>query len=106
MAFLDRVANGGGMLVREYAIGSDKMDLYLRYGDVRMAFELKVWRAERPDPLAEGLRQLDAYLAGLGLESGWLVLFDQRPGLPDISQRTTSERLQTPGGHTVIVIRA
>ncbi len=106
MAFLDRVANGGGMLVREYAIGSDKMDLYLRYGDVRMAFELKVWRAERPDPLAEGLRQLDAYLAGLGLESGWLVLFDQRPGLPDISQRTTSERLQTPGGRTVIVIRA
>ncbi|WP_242034241.1 ATP-binding protein [Richelia sinica] len=34
MAFLHRVINGGGILEREYAIGSDRMDLCLRYKDV------------------------------------------------------------------------
>jgi len=33
MAFLHRVINGGGVLKREYAIGSGRMDLCLRYGD-------------------------------------------------------------------------
>jgi hypothetical protein len=46
-----------------------------------LGMELKVWREGRPDPLQAGLEQLDRYLAGLGLESGWLVIFDQRPGL-------------------------
>ena len=34
MAFLHRVVNGGGVLEREYAIGSDRMDLCLSYKDV------------------------------------------------------------------------
>ncbi len=34
MAFLHRVVNGGGVLEREYAIGSDRMDLCLQYKDV------------------------------------------------------------------------
>jgi hypothetical protein len=106
MAFLDRVVNGGGTLEREYAIGSDRMDLHLRYGDVQLAIELKVWRDRRPDPLPQGLEQLDAYLAGLGLDGGWLVIFDQRSGLPDIAERTATEQAQTPGGRAVTVIRA
>jgi hypothetical protein len=44
MAFLHRVVNGGGVLEREYAIGSDRMDLCLRYKDVILGIELKVWR--------------------------------------------------------------
>ena len=106
MAFLDRVVNGGGILDREYAIGSDKMDLYLRYGPDRLAFELKVWRDGKPDPLKRGLEQLDAYLSGLGLTTGWLVIFDQRAGLPDISERTTTASATTPTGRPVTVIRA
>ncbi|MEO1402800.1 MAG: ATP-binding protein [Cyanobacteria bacterium J06635_1] len=51
MAFLHRVVNGGGTLEREYAIGSDRMDLCLRYGEVTLAIELKVWREGRPDPV-------------------------------------------------------
>ena len=38
--------------------------------------------------IAEGLAQLDAYLAGLGLTTGWLVIFDQREGLAPMSERT------------------
>ena len=106
MAFLQRVVNGGGILEREYAIGTERMDLYLRYGAARLGIELKVWRDGRGDPLKRGLRQLDDYLAGLGLDSGWLVIFDQRTGLPPISERTTTENAVTPSGRNVIVIRA
>ncbi|MFO1420200.1 MAG: ATP-binding protein [Candidatus Competibacteraceae bacterium] len=90
MAFLHRVVNGGGTLEREYAIGSGRMDLCLRYGAVMLGIELKVWRDGEPDPLVEGLEQLDGYLAGLGLDHGWLVIFDRRAGQPPIRERTSS----------------
>ncbi|MGD1854670.1 MAG: ATP-binding protein [Leptolyngbyaceae cyanobacterium] len=105
MAFLHRVVNGGGTLEREYAIGTDRMDLCLRYGEVAIAMELKVWREGRPDPLKAGLKQLDRYLAGLGLTTGWLVIFDQRLNIPPIAERTTAEQAITPGNRSVIVIR-
>lgn len=105
MAFLHRVVNGGGTLEREYAIGSRRMDVCLRYGQTMLAMELKVWRDGERNPLNEGLEQLDNYLSGLGLKTGWLVIFDQRSGLPDISERTTTETAVTPIGSTVTVIR-
>ena len=105
MAFLHRVVNGGGTLEREYAIGSDRMDLCLRYGAVTLCMELKVWRDDRPDPIKAGLEQLDRYLAGLGQETGWLVIFDQRSGLPPIAERTTTEATITPRKRAVVVIR-
>jgi hypothetical protein len=105
MAFLHRVVNGGGTLEREYAIGSDRMDLCLRYGDVTLGMELKVWREGRPDPLKAGLEQLDRYLTGLGLSTGWLVIFDRRSGLPPIAERTTTEPATTPEKRTITVIR-
>ena len=105
MAFLHRVVNGGGTLEREYAIGSQRMDLCLRYGEVTLGMELKVWRQGRPDPLKAGLEQLDGYLAGLGLHRGWLVIFDRRPDLPPIAERTTTEMATTPGNRDVVVIR-
>ncbi|MEL7315804.1 MAG: AAA-like domain-containing protein [Cyanobacteria bacterium J06559_3] len=105
MAFLHRVVNGGGTLEREYAIGSDRMDLCLRYGEVTLGMELKVWRAGRPDPLKAGLEQIERYLAGLSLKTGWLVIFDQRPGLPPIGERTTTELAKTATGRAITVIR-
>ena len=105
MAFLHRVVNGGGTLEREYAIGSGKMDICLRYGKLTLAMELKVWRDRRPDPLKEGLPQLDKYLSGLNLDTGWLVIFDRRSGLPPISDRTTTEIVISPAGREIIVIR-
>ncbi|HMV48846.1 MAG TPA: ATP-binding protein [Blastocatellia bacterium] len=104
MAFLHRVVNGGGSLEREYAIGTRRMDVCLRYGDFTLGMELKVWRDGKPDPLAEGLAQLDLYLDGLGLATGWLVIFDQRGGLPEISERTSSETAVSPAGRTITVI--
>mgnify|MGYP001801278920 CR=1 FL=1 len=105
MAFLHRVINGEGTLEREYAIGSGRMDLCLRYGEITLAIELKVWRDGRPDPLTQGLEQLDYYLSGLGLTTGWLVIFDQRSGLGAIANRTTTESAITPEKRTIIVVR-
>ncbi|MEA1050575.1 AAA-like domain-containing protein [Lamprobacter modestohalophilus] len=106
MAFLHRVVNGGGTLEREYAIGAGRMDLCLRYGAVALGIELKVWRDGRPDPLARGLEQLDGYLSGLRLDSGWLVLFDRRNGQPPIAERTQVDETRSPGGRRIQVIRA
>jgi hypothetical protein len=67
--------------------------------------ELKVWRDDERDPLNEGLAQLDGYLSGLGLDTGWLVIFDRRGGRPPIGERTSAGEATTPGGRTVTVIR-
>ena len=55
MAFLHRVVNGGS-IEREYAIGSGRMDLCLRYAGATLAIEIKVWRPGSSDPLGPGLR--------------------------------------------------
>ena len=105
MAFLHRVVNGGGTLEREYAIGWGRMDLCLRYGALTLGIELKVWRDGEPDPLSEGLAQLDGYLAGLGQERGWLVIFDRRTGQSPIRERTTSQEMASPQGRRITVVR-
>ncbi|BAU13012.1 unknown protein [Leptolyngbya sp. NIES-3755] len=106
MAFLHRVVNGGGTLEREYAIGSDRMDLCLRYGQVTLGIELKVWRTNRADPKTAGLNQLEGYLARLGLETGWLVIFDRRRNAAPIEERLATELATTPQGRTVTIVRA
>jgi hypothetical protein len=105
MAFLHRVVNGGS-IEREYAIGRKRMDLCVRYRGETLAIEIKVWRPGEADPLKEGLSQLDAYLAGLGLETGWLFVFDRRPGAPPLEERLGAAPATTPGGRQVTSIRA
>ena len=83
-----------------------RMDLCLRDGTVTLGMELKVWRNGAPDPLAEGLGQLDSYLAGLGLDRGWLVLFDRRADQPPIAERTSSQALTSPQGRAIQMISA
>ncbi|MDQ5909468.1 MAG: hypothetical protein QG599_1563 [Pseudomonadota bacterium] len=106
MAFLHRVVNGDGTLEREYAIGSGRMDLCLRYKTMTLGMELKVWRDGSPDPLQAGLAQLDSYLTGLGLDTGWLVIFDRRTGQPPLSERTASAEQLSPQRRRIQVVRA
>jgi hypothetical protein len=81
------------------------MDTCLRYGNLTLGMELKVWRDGRPDPLVEGLKQLDKYLSGLNLDTGWLMIFDRRSDLLPLSDRTTTESATSPAGSSIIVIR-
>ncbi len=101
MAYLQKVVNGGGFIDREYAVGSGRIDLCIRWpspaGVERWAVELKVWRDRRPDPLAEGLEQLVGYLALLGLDRGTLILFDGRSQVPPLPGRCSSEVVEHAG---------
>jgi hypothetical protein len=115
MAFLQRVVNGGGIVTREYGIGRRRIDLLVSWPWVdaqgkkqlqREALELKVWREGRKDPLEEGLKQIDAYLSGLGLDEGILVLFDQRKAAAPVEERTREEAAQTASGKRIRVLRA
>ena len=105
MAFLHRVVNGGS-IEREYAIGSGRMDLCLRYAGKTLAIEIKVWRPGAPDPLTEGLAQRDGYMAGLRLDSGWLVIFNRRPDAPPLPERLETSEVAVPSGRRVVVVRA
>ncbi|MDZ8189094.1 MAG: ATP-binding protein [Nostoc sp. ChiSLP02] len=106
MAFLHRVVNGGGTLEREYAIGSDRMDLCLRYKDVTLGIELKVWREKKRDPLSEGIEQLESYLGRLGLDFGWLFVFDRRKNALPMEERLSTEVVLTENQRAITVIRA
>ncbi|MGI5274339.1 AAA family ATPase [Nonomuraea sp. CA-218870] len=114
MAFLHRLVNGGGYLDREYAAGTKRLDVLVRWPYTgpdgerlvqREAMELKVWRAGKEDPLPEGLAQLDGYLDRLSLTTGVLVIFDRRPEAPPWSQRGTFDEATTPSGRQVTVLR-
>lgn len=111
MAYLHRVVNGGGFVDREYGIGRGRIDLLIRWPVPdgtwqREAFELKVWRDRKPDPLAKGLEQLDEYLDGLGMETGVLALFDRRKEAAEIEERTGLSEAVSPKGRRITVLRA
>ncbi|MDR3088265.1 MAG: hypothetical protein LBU39_00395, partial [Desulfobulbaceae bacterium] len=76
MAFLQRVLNGGGHILREFAAGSGRTDLCLVYQGQKYPIELKIRRGDKT--LAEGLKQLARYMDTLACADGWLAVFDQR----------------------------
>ena len=52
-----------------------------------------------------GIRQELDYLAGLGLDTGWLVIFDRRGGIPPIAERLTATAETSPDGRPIRVLR-
>ncbi len=109
MAYLQRIVNGGGYIDREYAVGSGRIDLCIRWplagGTVqRFALELKVWRPGRADPEKVGLGQLNRYLTRLGLDEGTLVIFDQRPRAAPFADRGNRETRKVDG-REILVLR-
>ncbi|MCP5054673.1 MAG: AAA family ATPase [bacterium] len=74
MAFLQRIINAGGEIIREMAVGNGRIDMLVRYGKEEFALELKIKRDKHTIP--DGKEQLTRYLDGLGLYKGYLVVFD------------------------------
>ncbi len=74
MAYLQRVVNGGGRILREMALGSLRLDLCVIFGTFRYAVELKMKRNYR-EP--QSLDQFATYLDRLGLGEGWMPVFDE-----------------------------
>jgi hypothetical protein len=79
-AFLQRVINGGGSIIREMALGRRRVDLCVVYEGQKYPVELKILRNEKS--VAEGLEQLSAYMDKTGASEGWLVLFDRNAEKP------------------------
>ena len=73
-AFLQRVINGGGQIVREFALGRMRLDLLVIYKTGRYPIEIKLkYQLKAIDPR----KQLLAYMDRTGTKEGWLVIFDQ-----------------------------
>ncbi len=114
MAFLHKITNGkGGFIDREYAAGRGRVDLCVRWplpaGEVqRWAMELKVWRDTTPagkgipDPIEQGLIQLTDYLDRLGMNRGYLIVFDARSGAEPLPDRVSREEAEHEGRSIVL----
>ena len=79
MGYLQRVVNGGGRIAREMALGSKRLDLCVEFGKFRYAVELKMKRNFSP---TESPAQLVGYLDTLGLDEGWMAVFDEDMSRP------------------------
>lgn len=78
MAFLQRVINGGGTIHREYALGTERVDILLRFGKQVIVIELKIYH--RQSSLTKGLNQTTSYMDSSCADEGHLILFDRDPG--------------------------
>ncbi|MDR0572939.1 MAG: ATP-binding protein, partial [Tannerella sp.] len=76
MAFLQRVANGGGQIIREMASGTGRLDLCLVYENRKYPIELKIRYGDKY--LEEGLEQTARYMDLHCCNEGWMVVFDRR----------------------------
>ncbi len=74
-AFLQRIINGGGTILREYASGRERMDLCVIFGNNKYPIELKIRYSK--SVVREGIEQLANYMRTLGEATGWLVVFDR-----------------------------
>jgi Holliday junction resolvase len=76
MAFLQRVINGGGQVIRDMASGKGRLDLCLLYEDQKYPIELKIRYGDKY--LEEGLEQTAGYMDLHCCHEGWMVVFDRR----------------------------
>ena len=61
------------------ALGSKRLDLCVEFGKFRYAVELKMKRNFSP---SESPAQLAGYLDTLGLDEGWMAVFDEDMSKP------------------------
>jgi hypothetical protein len=104
-AFLQRVVNGRGRVEREYALGTRRTDLYLRWphpsGVQKAVFELKILRRDLTRTIADGLEQVTRYAERCEAAEAHLLIFTKNQKLPK-RKRVFLKRMKH-SGHTVTV---
>ncbi|MDR3120064.1 MAG: hypothetical protein LBU58_01825, partial [Clostridiales bacterium] len=100
LAFLQRVVNGGGRILREMATGTRRVDICVMYKERKYPIELKIRYGDGTRD--EGKKQIAAYMDSLGADTGWLVLFDRRETL-GWTEKLTFEK-ESVDGKTVIIV--
>ena len=78
-AFLQRVINGGGQIIREMALGKGALDLGVLFRDGKYAVEVKLKYNYEKSP-EKAYAQVLRYVEHLGQSEGWLVVFDPKFG--------------------------
>jgi len=73
-AFLQRVINGGGQIIREYALGSLRLDLLVLYNNDKFPIEIKLDYQLKSDA---PFKQLLSYMDKTGTKEGWLTVFSR-----------------------------
>ena len=76
LAFMQRLINGKGQIIREYALGRRHVDLYIKWDKQTFVIELKI--KHRESSRERGAEQLADYMDKTGAE-GHLILFDRDP---------------------------
>jgi AAA+ ATPase superfamily predicted ATPase len=99
-AFLQRVVNGGGQILREMAAETRRVDLCVVFKERKYPIELKIRYSEGTRD--EGLKQITAYMDTLGVDAGWLVIFDRRKTISWKKKLTVKK--QSVDGKTVNLI--
>ncbi|MDR3013041.1 MAG: hypothetical protein LBU70_07510 [Chitinispirillales bacterium] len=74
-AFLQRIINGGGYIMREMALGAGRCDLCVVYGNQKYPIELKILQSIRNQ--SKKFEQILKYMDSVGSNVGWLVIFDK-----------------------------
>jgi hypothetical protein len=74
-AFLQRVINGGGYIMREMALGTGRADLCVVYDEHKYPIELKIKQSIRNQ--SKKYEQIVEYMDKIGSNTGWLVIFDR-----------------------------
>ena len=101
-AFLQRVINGGGQIIREMALGSGRLDLGVKYRKATYAVEVKT-AANYAKSHEKAHQQILRYMDSLGVAEGWLVVADTdlaKPWDEKISTADVSE-----DGKTIHLVR-
>jgi hypothetical protein len=99
-AFLQRVINGGGHIIREMGAGRKRADLCLVYENKKYPIELKIRRGEKT--FTEGIEQTISYMDTFGCTEGWLAIFDRRPEI-DWDEKIYMKK-EIVNGKTVTII--
>ncbi|MDR0815106.1 MAG: AAA-like domain-containing protein [Bacteroidales bacterium] len=78
-AFLQRVVNGGGRIIREFAAGRRRLDLCVMFEGQKYPVELKVRYSAKTEE--NSMEQIIGYMDTLGVKEGWLIIFDRNPNI-------------------------
>jgi Holliday junction resolvase len=100
MAFLQRVLNGGGQILREMAAGRGRLDICAVYDGEKYPIEIKLRRGERSR--SQGIEQTLRYMDVYGAREGWLAIFDCGAGKSWDSKIYMDK--ETVDGKTVTVV--
>ena len=101
-AFLQRVINGGGQIVREMALGSGRLDLGVHFRGAVYAVEVKTAALyAKSHEKAHG--QMLRYMDRLGVSEGWLVVADSDLTKPWDGRISTTDISES--GKTIHLVR-